>query len=191
MIDAPLCYRCPYKLSYPDCDVKCARAPERLIKQIGPQYVAAFICEPIGGAATAGIMPVPEYYPIVREICDKYDVLLIDDECICVFGRTGKWFGINHWNVKPDILTMAKGMTGGYASMGAMVVDDRIAKTFEKANARWFNVYSTAGSPVSCAICKAVLDVIEEQRLVERNARLGEYLHRKAKGKTIPSLKCR
>ncbi len=183
MIDAPLCYRCPYSLSYPDCEVNCAKALDRLIKQIGPQYVAAFICEPIGGAATAGMMPVPEYYPMVREICDKHDVLLIDDECICVFGRTGKWFGIDHWNVKPDILTMAKGMTGGYTPMGAMVVDDRIAKTFEKTGARWFNVYSTAGNPVSCAICKAVLDVIEEQGLVERNARLGEYLHRRANEK--------
>lgn len=183
MIDAPLCYRCPYGLTYSDCEVNCARALERLIKQIGPQNVAAFICEPIGGAATAGMVPVPEYYPLIRQICDKYDVLFIDDECICGFGRTGKWFGINHWNIQPDILTMAKGMTGGYTPMGAMVVDDRIAKTFEKANARWFNVYSTAGNPVSCAICKAVLDEIEGKGLVERNARLGEYLHRSAKEK--------
>jgi adenosylmethionine-8-amino-7-oxononanoate aminotransferase len=183
MIDAPLCYRCPYSLSYPDCQIACAHALDRLIKQIGSQYVAAFIAEPIGGAASGAMVPVPEYYPLIREICDKHEVLFIDDECICVFGRTGKWFGINHWNVQPDIMIMAKGMSGGYTPMGAMAMDDSIAKTLEKANARFFNVYSTAGNPVSCAIVKTVLDAIEEGGLVERNARLGEYLHQQAKQK--------
>ena len=183
MIDAPLCYRCPYSLIYPECEIACARALDRLINQIGSQYVAAFIAEPIGGAASGAMVPVPEYYPLIRKICDKHDVLFIDDECICVFGRTGKWFGIHHWNVLPDIMTMAKGMSGGYTPMGAMVVDDRIAKTLEKNNARFFNTYSTAGNPVSCAIVKTVLDVIEKEGLVERNARLGKYLHKQAKQK--------
>lgn len=186
MIDAPLCYHCPYHLNYPDCEIACAHALDRLIKQIGSQYVAAFIAEPIGGAASGAMVPVPEYYPLIREICDKHDVLFIDDECICVFGRTGKWFGINHWNVQPDIITMAKGMSGGYTPMGAIAMDDRIAQTFEKANARFFNTYSTAGNPVSCTIVKTVLDVIEGGGLVERNARLGEYLHRQAKQKLSP-----
>jgi adenosylmethionine-8-amino-7-oxononanoate aminotransferase len=186
MIDAPLCYRCPYSLNYPDCEITCAHALDRLIKQIGSQYVAAFIAEPIGGAASGAMVPVPEYYPLIREICDKHDVLFIDDECICVFGRTGKWFGIDHWNIQPDIMTMAKGMSGGYTPMGAIAIDERIAQTFEKANARFFNAYSTGGNPVSCAIVKTVLDVIEEGGLVERNAGLGEYLHRQAKQKLSP-----
>jgi len=183
MIDAPLCYHCPYSLNYPDCEIACAHALDKLIKQIGSQYVAAFIAEPIGGAASGAMVPVPEYYPLIREICDKHDVLFIDDECICVFGRTGKWFGIDHWNVQPDIITMAKGMSGGYTPMGAIAIDERIAQTFEKANARFFNTYSTGGNPVSCAIVKTVLDVIEEGGLVERNARLGKYLHKQAKQK--------
>lgn len=183
MINAPLCYRCPHKMTYPDCEIACARELERLINQIGAQYVAAFMCEPVGGAATAGMVPVPEYYPMIRESCNKHDVLFIDDECICVNGRTGKWYGIQHWDAPPDIMTMAKGFSGGYTPMAAMCVDDRIAKTFEKANARFFNVYSTGGNPVSCAVVNTVLDIIEEGGTVERNARLGEYLFSQARQK--------
>ena len=182
-IDAPLCYRCPYELSYPSCGVICAKALDRLINQVGPQYVAAFMAEPIGGAATAAMVPVPEYYPIIREICNKHDVLFIDDEVICGFGRTGKWFGIDHWGVQPDIITMAKGMTGAYTPMAAILIADRIAKVFEKTKGKFINAYTTAGNPVSCAAGIAVVDIIEKDKLVERSARLGEYLHKRAKEK--------
>ena len=182
-IEAPLCYRCPYQLSYPACGVICAKALDTLIKQVGAQYISAFIAEPIGGAATAGMVPVPEYYPIIREICDKHDVLFIDDEIICGFGRTGKWFGINHWGVQPDIITMAKGMTGGYTPMAAMLVSDNIARVFEKTGAKFINAYTTAGNPVSCAAVLAVIDIIEKEGLVERSARSGEYLHQQAREK--------
>jgi len=179
-IDAPLCYRCPYELSYPSCGVLCAQALDRLINQLGAQYVAAFIAESIGGAASAAMVPVPEYYPMIREICDKHDVLFIDDEVICGFGRTGKWFGIDHWGVKPDIITMAKGMTGAYTPMAAILIDDRIAKVFEKTDGKFINAYTTAGNPVSCAAGIAVVDIIEKEELVERSAKLGEYLHKRA-----------
>lgn len=182
-IDAPLCYRCPYELSYPSCGVLCAKALDRLINQLGAQYVAAFIVEPIGGAASAAMVPVPEYYPMIREICDKHDVLFIDDEVICGFGRTGKWFGIDHWNVKPDIITMAKGMTGAYTPMAAILIADRIAKVFDKTSSKFVNAYTTAGNPVSCAAGIAVVDIIEKEGLVERSAKLGEYLHKRAKEK--------
>ena len=182
-IDAPLCYRCPYELSYPSCGVICAKALDRLINQVGPQYVAAFMAEPIGGAATAAMVPVPEYYPIIREICNKHDVLFIADEVICGFGRTGKWFGIDHWGVQPDIITMAKGMTGAYTPMAAILIADRIAKVFEKTKGKFINAYTTAGNPVSCAAGIAVVDIIEKDKLVERSARLGEYLHKRAKEK--------
>ncbi|MFC1930785.1 aspartate aminotransferase family protein [Chloroflexota bacterium] len=182
-IDAPLCYRCPYDLSYPSCGITCAKALDRLINQVGPQYVAAFMAEPIGGAATAAMVPVPEYYSIIREICDKHDVLFIDDEVICGFGRTGKWFGIDHWGVQPDIITMAKGMTGAYTPMAAILIADRIAKVFEKTKGKFVNAYTTAGNPVSCAAGIAVVDIIEKDSLVERSAKLGEYLHKRAKEK--------
>jgi len=177
-IEAPLCYRCAHELSYPGCGVICAKALDTLIKQVGPQYVAAFIAEPIGGAASAAMVPVPEYYPIIREICDRHDVLFIDDEVICGFGRTGKWFGIDHWKVKPDIITMAKGMTGAYTPMAAILIDERIADVFEKTGGKFINAYTTAGNPVSCAAGIAVVDIIEKEGYIERNAVMGEYLHR-------------
>jgi len=182
-IDAPLCYRCPYELNYPSCDITCAKALDTLIKQVGAQYVAAFIAEPIGGSAAAAITPVPEYYPLIREICDKHDVLFIDDEVICGFGRTGKWFGIEHWGVNPDIMIVAKGMTSGYTPMAAVLIDDRIVKTFEKTGAPFVNAFTMAGNPVSCAVGLAVIDIIEKEGLVERNAKLGEYLHKRAREK--------
>jgi len=182
-IDAPLCYRCPYDLSYPACGVLCAKALDRLINQVGPQYVAAFMAEPIGGAATAAMVPVPEYYPMIREICDKHDVLFIDDEVICGFGRTGKWFGIDHWGVQPDIVTMAKGMTGAYTPMAAILIADRIARVFEKTSGKFVNAYTTAGNPVSCAAGIAVVDIIEKDGLVERSAKMGKYLHKQAQEK--------
>jgi adenosylmethionine-8-amino-7-oxononanoate aminotransferase len=182
-IDAPLCYRCPYQLSYPACGVVCATALDTLIKQLGPQYVAAFIAEPIGGAGTAAMVPVPEYYPMIREICDKHDVLFIADEVICGFGRTGKWFGIEHWGVSPDMIILAKGMTGAYVPMAALLIADRIAGVFEQAGGRFINTFTTAGNPVSCAAGLAVLDIIESEGLIERSARLGEYLHRRAREK--------
>ncbi|MEE9400349.1 MAG: aminotransferase class III-fold pyridoxal phosphate-dependent enzyme [Dehalococcoidales bacterium] len=185
-IEAPLCYRCAYGLNYPGCNVICARELDTLINQVGAQYVSAFIAEPIGGAASAAMVPVPEYYSIIRETCDKHDVLFIDDEVICGFGRTGKWFGIDHWGVQPDIITLAKGMTGAYTPMAAVLIDDRIAKVFEKTGGKFINAYTTAGNPVSCAAGLAVIDIIEKEGLVERSAKLGEYLHQQAREKLLP-----
>jgi adenosylmethionine-8-amino-7-oxononanoate aminotransferase len=141
------------------------------------------MAEPIGGAATAAMVPVPEYYSIIREICDKHDVLFIDDEVICGFGRTGKWFGIDHWDIQPDMITMAKGITGAYTPMAAVLIGDRIARVFEKTGGKFINAYTTAGNPVSCAAGLAVIDIIEKEGLIERSARLGEYLHKRAREK--------
>ncbi|MEE8420688.1 MAG: aminotransferase class III-fold pyridoxal phosphate-dependent enzyme [Dehalococcoidales bacterium] len=182
-IGAPLCYHCPYDMVYPDCEIRCARALDGIINQVGAQYISAFIAEPIGGAASAAMVPVPEYYPLIKEICEKHDVLFIDDEVICGFGRTGKWFGIDHWGVQPDIITMAKGMTGAYTPLAAILVSDRIAGVFEQTGGKFINAFTTAGNPVSCAAGIAVVDIIETEGLVERSARLGEYLHRRAREK--------
>ena len=182
-IGAPLCYRCPYDLAYPGCKIKCAQALNEIINQVGAQYVSAFIAEPIGGAATAAMVPVPEYYPMIREICDRHDVLFIDDEIICGFGRTGRWFGIDHWEVRPDIITMAKGVSSVYTPLAAVLIDDRIARVFAETGSRFINAFTTAGNPVSCAVGLAVIDIIEKEGLVERSARSGEYLHKQAREK--------
>ncbi len=182
-IGAPLCYRCAYDLSYPGCKIKCARALEEIINQVGPQYVAAFMAESIGGAGTACMVPVSEYYPMIREICDKYDVLFIDDEIICGFGRTGKWFGIEHWGVRPDIMTSAKGMTGGYTPMAVVIIDQKIDKVFTEKGASFIHAFTMEGNPVSAVACLTVIDIIENEGLVERSARLGEYFFKKGREK--------
>ncbi len=182
-IAAPLCYRCAYDLTYPGCRIKCARALEEIINQVGPQYVSAFIAESIGGAGTACMVPVPEYYPIIRDICDKYEVLFIDDEVICGFGRTGKWFGIDHWGVSPDIMTSAKGMTGGYTPMAVVVIDEKIGKVFTEKGASFTHGFTMEGNPVSAVACLTVLDIIEKEGLVERSAKLGEHFFKKGREK--------
>jgi len=182
-IPAPLCYRCAYDLNYPSCNLKCAWALDELINQVGPQYVSAFFAEPIGGAATAAMVPVPEYYPIIREICTKHDVLFVDDEVICGFGRTGKWFGIEHWGVSPDLMLVAKGMTGAYTPLSAVLIDDKIKRTFAEKDAKFIHGFTLEGNPVSCAVAATVIDIIEEEGLVERNVRVGEYMHKQAKEK--------
>ncbi len=182
-IVAPLCYRCPYDFSYPSCNVRCAYALDEMINQVGSRYVSAFIAEPIGGAATACMVPVAEYYPIIREICDKHDVLFIADEVITGAGRTGKWFAIEHWGVNADMIITAKGMNSAYTPLGALLIDDRIGKFFTETDAQFVHGYTMAGNPLSCAVSLAVLDIIEKEGMVERNARLGEYLHRRAREK--------
>lgn len=182
-IGAPLCYRCPYKLSYPSCNVRCAQALDEIINQVGSQYVSAFVAESIGGAGTACMVPVPEYYPMIREICDKHDVLFIDDEIICGFGRTGKWFGIEHWGVNPDIITAAKGMTGGYTPMAVAIIDGKIGEVFTEKGASFTHGFTMEGNPVSAAACLTVLDIIEKEGLVERSARLGEHFFKRGREK--------
>ncbi|MFC1903362.1 aspartate aminotransferase family protein [Chloroflexota bacterium] len=185
-IGAPLCYHCPYDLNYPSCKIKCAQALDEIINQVGPQYVSAFIAETIGGAATACMVPVPEYYPMIREICDKHDVLFIDDEVICGFGRTGKWFGIEHWGVKPDIITSAKGMTGCYTPMAVVAVDQKIGEVFTKKGAAFIHGFTMEGNPVSATACLTVLDIMEKEGLVERVAKLEKHFFNQAREKLLP-----
>ncbi len=182
-IQAPLCYRCAWGLEYPRCDILCARALEDMIKQIGSRYVSAFMAEPIGAAASGGMVPPPEYYPMIRETCNKYDVLFVVDEVVTGIGRTGKWFGINHWGVNPDIIVSGKVLNGGYAPLSAVIIDDRIGRTFAVNGATFAHGFTMANNPVSCAACIAVLDIIEKEGLIERSEQMGQYLHQQAREK--------
>ncbi len=125
------CYRCPFGKEYPDCAVECAKSIERVIRNEGAETISAFIAEPVVGSTGGGLVPPPEYFKIVREICDKYGILLVADEVITGFGRTGKMFAMEHWNVKPDIVMMAKGMSSGYAPIGGVAISAEIAEAFE------------------------------------------------------------
>lgn len=168
------CYRCPFGKEYPTCEMACANDLEQVILRTGPERVAAFIAEPVVGSAGGAIPPRPEYFPIIREICDRYDVLFIADEVITGLGRTGRNFGIDHWGVVPDLMTMAKGLSGGYAPLGAVAISDRVASEFREKRVAFDHILTYGANPLATAAACEVLEILVEEGLVERAARLSE-----------------
>jgi taurine---2-oxoglutarate transaminase len=141
--------------------------------------VAAIIVEPVTGA-NGVIVPPPEYFPALRAVCDKHGILLIADEVMTGFGRTGKWFAVDHWDVVPDILTLAKGLTSGYLPLGATVVRQHIGDYFKD---HFFSHGATyAGHAMACATALTVIPIYEEDHLVENAAVMGDYLLEQARG---------
>jgi len=175
-IAPPYCYRCPFGLEHPTCGVRCAGELEDAIKAEGEENVSAFIAEPIIGTTVAGATPPPEYYATVRSICDKYNVLFIADEVLTGLGRTGKNFGINHWDIVPDIITVAKGLSAGYAPLSAAIFHNRIFEAIAGGSRAHCQGFTYAGNPLSCAAGLAVLNYIESNGLIERSRIRGEYL---------------
>jgi adenosylmethionine-8-amino-7-oxononanoate aminotransferase len=173
------CYRCWFGKTYPDCDIECARFLEKVVKQEGPECVAGFMAEPIVGATTGATTPPKEYFPIIREICDKYEMAMIADEVQTGVGRTGKWFAIEHWGVSPDIITTAKGLSGGFTPLGAVIVRDKIVESFKRGKSNIVGGHTYSGNPVSCAIGIAVLTHIQENNLIEKCAESGDYLKKR------------
>ncbi len=177
-ISAPHCYRCPYGLEEDKCALECARELERTILFESPDTVAAFIAEPVIGAGGV-VIPPDGYWQEIERICRRYDVLIIADEVITGFGRTGREFGCRHWGVKPDMMTFAKGLTSGYIPFGATLVKEEI---FNMCLGRWgegreFRHGGTySGHPAGCAAAFANLDVVEKEGLVERARSMGDYL---------------
>jgi adenosylmethionine-8-amino-7-oxononanoate aminotransferase len=169
------CYRCPWGKTYPQCDLDCARALEEAIRINGADSIAAFIAEPMMGATGGAVPPVQEYWPTIAEICKRNDILLIADEVMTGFGRTGKRFAVEHWNLKPDILIGGKGLTGGYMPMGMIAVDETLVEECERAHAD-FMFYTYSCHPLACAIADKVLEIMERERLVERAAEVGARL---------------
>jgi len=169
----PFCYRCPFGLQYPSCGIHCADHIGEIIEFEDPDTVAAVIVETITGS-NARIVPPPEYYPRLRQICDRYGVLLICDEVMAGFGRTGKWFAIEHYGVTPDIMTLGKGITSGYIPLGAVAVSDRVAAFFETNVLLTGMTYS--GHPLACAAGVATLQAYHEEGLIERARLLGDRL---------------
>jgi len=166
----PYCYRCPLNLTYPACDLACAEALDALIQFEGPDLVAAFIAETV--MQGVGALPPPDgYFDRIRKICDKYGVLLIIDEVIVGFGRTGKMFASEHYNIRPDILTMAKQLTAGYAPLGAASTTRKIAEAIPT----FLHLHTYGNHPVCCAAAMASLQIIERENLVANAAEMGKY----------------
>jgi len=177
-VPQPYCYRCMLKQKYPECGMACVRYVDDVIElEGGGQNVAAIICEPVTGA-NGIIVPPPEYFPELRAVCDKWGVLLIADEVMSGFGRTGKWFAIDHWDVVPDIMTMAKGITSGYVPLGATIVRKHIGERFKE---QFFSHGATyAGHALGCAAALAVIPIYQQDNLIENSAKMGTYLLDKA-----------
>lgn len=167
----------PESVDQPNSDGETAEWLEHAILREGPETVAAFIAEPVKGAGGV-FTPSDDYFPHVREICDRYEVLLIADEVITGFGRLGKWFALEHWGVQPDIVSVAKAITSAYVPMGAFIVSDRIAAAMRElpADAKFMHGYTNSAHPTAAAVGLRNLQIIEEEDLVGNAARMGERL---------------
>jgi len=191
-VQDPYCYRCPFGWTLETCHRECIDHVEQVIKFEGPENVAAVLLEGVTG--TSGLMiPPDEYWPRMREICDKYDILLMDDEVMSGFGRTGEWFGVDHWGVAPDIMTMAKGITSGYVPLGAVTVSKSIADHFSDRPLPLGLTYS--GHPVCMAAGVAAIEVYREEKLVENAKAMGVILKEgleelKAKHPSVGDVRC-
>jgi putrescine aminotransferase len=158
-----------------------ARALERVIEEAGPETVAAVVAEPVQGAGGA-IVPPPDYFPRVREICDRHDVLLIADEVITGFGRTGRWFGLQHCGVSPDLMVFAKGVTSGYLPLSGVMLTPAVHETLHELHGVFPHGFTYSGHPTACAVALRNLQIIEEEGLVERARRTGEVLRAALEG---------
>jgi len=165
------CYRCTLGREYPGCNIQCARFIADVIEKEGADNVAAFIAEPVLGVGGM-VAPPPEYWPMVERICREHDVLLIADEVMTGFGRTGKMFAIEHWGLKPDMMTMAKGITSAYLPFGAVAFSGDIWKTIKGRN---FVSYTYAGHPVCAAAATKAMEIYVRDKMAENAALAGEY----------------
>ncbi|CAN5653690.1 aspartate aminotransferase family protein [soil metagenome] len=149
---------------------------DRTIEQAGPGAVAAFVAEPIVGATLAAVAPPDDYWPAIAEVCRRHGVLLIADEVMTGFGRTGRWFGMDHWGVRPDILVAAKGATSGYWPFGFAAASDRVHATVTAPGAAFVHGFTYSHAPVGAAVARAVLRILREESLVEASAVKGARL---------------
>ncbi len=167
----PYCYRCPFKMEYPECDVWCIHFIEEWIlnKYVPSDEVAAIFLEPIAGEG-GYIVPPPRVWRELRKLADKHGILIVSDEVQAGFGRTGKWFAIEHWGVPPDIIAVAKGIASGLP-LGAIIGREDVMKLPAGSHATTFG-----GNPISCAAALAVIDVIEEEKLLDNALKMGYYI---------------
>jgi len=172
-VQDPYPYRCTFKDCGEVCSMQCARNIEDVLHFEGPESVAAILVEVVTG--TNGIfVPPPEYIPYLRELCDKYGIVLIFDEVMTGFGRTGKWFAADHYGVTPDIMTFAKGVNSGYVPLGGAIINQKLSDYFE--NRMFWGGLTYSGHPLACAAGIATLEAYEEEGVVENSARLGQKL---------------
>ena len=179
------CYHCHFGKEYPHCNIECAEALEKQILFEGSQSVAAFITEPIPAHPRGGVTEPPkEYFPRIREICDKYEALFIADEIFTGFGKTGKMFACEHYNVIPDIMTIGKGLSSGYFPISATIVKPKVYEAFLGPTHKqaFMHGQTYQGHPLGCAVALKNTEIIEREKLVENAEIVGKYLRKKLEG---------
>jgi len=179
----PYCYRCPFGWRRETCHRECIDHVEEIISYEGADHIAAIIMEGVTGS-NGLIVPPDDYWPRIREICNKHGILLVSDEVMSGWGRTGKWFAVDNWDVVPDMITTAKGLTAGYVPLGALITSKDIADYFEDKMLWCGLTYS--GHALACAAAVATIDVYKEDRLIENTVKVGGYL-----GKRLEEIKGR
>jgi taurine--2-oxoglutarate transaminase len=179
----PFCYRCPFGQKKESCRRECILHLEEVIRYEGPDKIAAVIMEGVVGS-NGLIVPPDDYWPRVRDICNKYSILLISDEVMSGWGRTGRWFAVDNWGVVPDIITTAKGITSGYVPLGAVIVSEPIAEFFDDKYLYAGLTYN--GHALACAAALATIEVYESDHLIENAVTLGRYL-----GEALEGIKAR
>ncbi len=166
----------PEGMSREDWGIKCAQELEKAIYFEGVNSVAAYIATPHGCGSEYAVVPPKEYWQEIRRICDHYNVLLIADEVVTGFGRTGKWFAMEHFGVEVDIMTIAKGMSGCYVPMGGVVISDEINEAFIKNNAVFAHGFTNSGNPLACAAASMAIDIYKDDKLIENSAAMGKKI---------------
>ena len=177
-VPAPYAYRCACRGRPPLCPACDGSAVERAIVKAGPENVAAFIAEPVGGSSSGATVPDAGYFRHIREICDRHDVLFVADEVLTGAGRTGTWAAIEPFGVVPDLMTLGKGLGGGYAPISALVAPDRLVDTLAKGSGGLLHAQTYSHHPVLTAGALAAIRHLKSHRLLERSARMGGVLHR-------------
>ena len=172
-------YRCRCRGQDPQCPVCSGAVLEDAIERLGSDTVAAFIAEPVGGSSTGASTPRPEYFHRIREICDRHRVLFIADEILCGAGRTGTWWSIEPYGVAPDLMTLGKGISGGYAPLSAVAAPERILDAIAGGSGDFLHAQTFSHHPVACAAGLAAVRYLKQHKLVERCSQLGVVLHQR------------
>lgn len=176
VIHPPYCYRCPYGLEPKSCQYSCAQELQTAINRIGAEQIAAFIAEPIIGAAGGAITPPKNYYKVIKEICEKNQILFIADEVMTGFGRTGTTLALEQWNVVPDIVVLGKGMGAGYAPIAAAVASEKVMEPILAGTKSVMSGHTLSANPQSCAVSLAVIEYLEKNDTIKNVEPKSTYL---------------
>ncbi|MGJ7909519.1 aspartate aminotransferase family protein [Neobacillus sp. LXY-1] len=181
VVHPPYCYRCPYNLEAPSCQYLCARELETAINRIGANQIAAFIAEPVIGAAGGAIAPPKDYLKTIKQICDSYHILFIADEVMTGFGRTGTMLACEQWGVVPDIVALGKGMGAGYAPIAAAVASEKVMAPILAGSQSVMSGHTLSANPQSCAVSLAVLEYLKKNQILKDVESKGVYLKNELK----------